>query len=265
MKDKLSISGEQEVATHSSSSAETWLQFRDEREFRGSVDDFIGPVTSRMLTEDPVYFSIYLARYKFVSRILQETPSIAEVGCGDGYGTFLLSQSGNNVEAFDIDAVMLEDCRRRMSRVKNLAFTNHDFALNRPESRAGSFDALVMVDVLEHIHAAEEHPFISNAASLLRSDGLAIFGTPNINASKWASENSRLTHVNLKSATTLRALLKPHFEKVLLLGQNDEVVHTGFFGMCHYLWAICFGPKSPQNMAEIAGHDTTGAKLRPNV
>ena len=79
--------------------------------------------------------------------------------------------------------------------------------------------------------------------ALLRENGFAIVGTPNIEAQRFAGERSRRTHVNLKSATTLRKTLEGYFERVVILGQNDEVVHTGFFGMCHYLWALGFSPK----------------------
>jgi hypothetical protein len=34
-----------------------------------------------------------------------------------------------------------------------------------------------------------------------------------------------------------------YFRNVFLFGMNDEVLHTGYYDMCHYLWALCSSPK----------------------
>mgnify|MGYP007028595943 CR=1 FL=1 len=34
------------------------------------------------------------------------------------------------------------------------------------------------------------------------------------------------------------------FDNVFLFSMNDEVVHTGFTPMAHYLFALCVGPKT---------------------
>ena len=33
------------------------------------------------------------------------------------------------------------------------------------------------------------------------------------------------------------------FHNVFIFSMNDEVIHTGFYPMAHYLWAIGVGPK----------------------
>lgn len=208
-----------------------------------SPNPILGATASRVLTDDPLYFSIYAARYKFVSRILNQVENLIEVGCGDGFGATFLSKVSTNLRCFDIDERTLEECRQRLARLSNTTFLYHDFVNSPLEDHGGKADALVMVDVLEHIYPEEEESFLKNSLALLRSDGFAVFGTPNVEAERFASENSRRTHVNLKSSRALRETMEVYFDRVILLGQNDEVVHTGFFGMCHYLWAIGFSPK----------------------
>ncbi|MFM8835604.1 MAG: methyltransferase type 12, partial [Actinomycetota bacterium] len=38
--------------------------------------------------------------------------------------------------------------------------------------------------------------------------------------------------------------LKKYFHSVFMFSMNDEVVHTGFFPMSHYLIAVCADKKS---------------------
>jgi hypothetical protein len=49
--------------------------------------------------------------------------------------------------------------------------------------------------------------------------------------------------VNLFDADRLRALGLRHFHNVFSFSANDELVHTGFAPMAHYLLAVCAGPR----------------------
>ena len=84
---------------------------------------------------------------------------------------------------------------------------------------------------------------MTNIAAGLTDSGVLLMGTPNLTADAYASELSRKGHVNLKDQESLRAAVLPHFNNVFMFGMNDEVVHTGFAPMAHYIWALCVGPK----------------------
>jgi hypothetical protein len=77
----------------------------------------------------------------------------------------------------------------------------------------------------------------------LPNDGVMITGTPNISAAQYASECSAVQHINLKSQKTLRELMERYFENVFIFGMNDEVLHTGYGPMSHYIWSIASGLK----------------------
>ena len=100
------------------------------------------------------------------------------------------------------------------------------------------------VDVIEHIEYDKEAAFIENIVNCLTPDGVLITGTPNVTASSHASSRSQVQHINLKSIQSLRDLMKRYFENVFMFGQNDEVVHTGYAPMCHYIWAVAAGKKA---------------------
>jgi len=225
-----------------SKSESLWVSIRKSLP-QSDKSQLLGNTARRVLREDPVYFSIYAARYKFVSRMLNSSENVIEVGCGDGFGSLFLAKTAKSVVCIDIDHETLVDCRDRLGEISNLSFIYHDFVKAPLESHKASADTLVLVDVLEHIEPNEEDSFLRNTASVLVDNGIAIFGTPNIEALRFTSEVSRAAHVNLKSQASLGKAIGRYYERVLLFGQNDEVLHTGFHGMSHYLWAIGFGPK----------------------
>ena len=220
-----------------SGSIEHWLELR-----KGlpSVAVTLGQATSQAYIGDPRMIAFIAARYKFVAKILEGRPTVAEVGCGDAFGAPIVAQSVQSLLCTDIDRETLELNATRCP-AKNVKFAYHDFSqgpLSEPVS------AIYLVDVIEHIYPSEEEVFVRNLCGSLTANGVAILGTPNKAAEAYASENSRHGHVNLKTGQTLRAMGAAHFGNVFMFGMNDEVVHTGFAPMAHYLWALCVGPKA---------------------
>ena len=103
----------------------------------------------------------------------------------------------------------------------------------------GSFDGIYLLDVLEHISQEDEDLFIRNILPALDPQGSLIIGMPSLPSQQYASEISRMGHVNCKSGEDLSTLMKNYFTNVSIFSMNDEVVHTGFWDMSHYLFAVC--------------------------
>ena len=74
--------------------------------------------------------------------------------------------------------------------------------------------------------------------NLRSSAPVAVIGTPSLESQRYASETSRAGHVNCKSAPDFRAALRRYWRRVFLFSMNDEVIHTGFYPMAHYLIAL---------------------------
>ena len=62
---------------------------------------------------------------------------------------------------------------------------------------------------------------------------------PSIESQKYASYKSKIGHINCKTGDDLKNLFEKFFYNVFLFSMNDEVVHTGFNKMAHYLIALC--------------------------
>ena len=105
------------------------------------------------------------------------------------------------------------------------------------------FDGVYSLDVIEHVDPSDEDTFVRHACANLSDDGTLIVGTPNVNADRYASQSSKVGHINLKDAAGLKDLLSQHMKTVIIFSMNDEVVHTGFYPMAHYLFAVGIGKK----------------------
>jgi 2-polyprenyl-3-methyl-5-hydroxy-6-metoxy-1,4-benzoquinol methylase len=103
----------------------------------------------------------------------------------------------------------------------------------------GEFDGIYSLDVLEHIPAEKENLFIRNVLSSLSPEGVLIIGMPSLESQSFASPQSKEGHVNCKTGKDFKRLMQSFFHNVFLFSMNDEVVHTGFYPMAHYLISVC--------------------------
>ena len=201
----------------------------------------LGPWTSYSLVHDPKHMAFVLARYKFVAKMLDGKQHVFEVGSGDGFGLPIVAQHVGHVYCLDWDTRLLEGNQRRLPHLQNVSYLHIDLNKETPKVQA---DAAFSIDVIEHIEPPKEAAFVENIARCLSPDGVMITGTPNVTASAHASPRSQAQHINLKSMASLHDLMARYFENVFMFGMNDEVLHTGYAPMCHYIWAVAAGKKT---------------------
>ncbi len=107
----------------------------------------------------------------------------------------------------------------------------------------GQFGGIYSLDVLEHIEPAAEDRFLTNILASLSDDGAAIIGIPSLESQEYASEYSRMGHINCKEQPAFKELMKRFFRNVFMFSMNDELVHTGYSKMAHYNIALCCGKR----------------------
>jgi hypothetical protein len=200
----------------------------------------LGLMTNQVWYDDPRRLAILLSRYKFVAKMLNGRQDVGEVGCGDAFGSRVVLQSVEKVTVYDFDPTFIEDVRKRYCERWPIRAIQHDIILETLPQR---HDAIYSLDVMEHVSSRDEHAYISNLRGSLTENGVLIVGMPSIESQAYASPSSKAGHVNCKSGAELKVLLERYFQNVFLFSMNDEVVHTGFYPMAHYLLAICCGKK----------------------
>lgn len=214
---------------------------------RGPVQ--LGIVASFTWRNDPRHLLFELARYKFCAKLLAGKREVLEVGCGDGFGAQLVLQAVDAVHGIDIEPAAIRDAETRfaaeglgLNASRGGSFATHDI-IERPLEK--KFEAAYLLDVIEHIQPELEERFITNICRSLQPHGICIIGTPNLEAQRHASPASAAAHINLKSAEGLQRLLAETFHNVFVFSMNDEVVHTGFYPMAHYLFGVGVDPRMP--------------------
>jgi cyclopropane fatty-acyl-phospholipid synthase-like methyltransferase len=200
----------------------------------------LGLMTNQAWQDDPKHLLFTLSRYKFVAKMLAEREHVLEVGCADAFGTRIVVQAVKRLTATDFDPVFVEDVLRRMDPKWKFDCRQHDL-LQGPFP--GTYDAAYALDVIEHIQPKDELAFTGNIAKSLSPQGALILGCPTIQSQAHASPQSKAGHVNCKDGKSMRALLGQFFHNVFVFSMNDEVVHTGFAPMAHYVLGLGCGRK----------------------
>ena len=201
----------------------------------------LGLMTNQVWHDDPRRLAFVLARYKFVSKMFSGKKKVAELGCGDAFGSRIVQQEVGELHVYDFDPIFIDDINARQNARWKLSAHVHDI-LDGMLPHA-PFDAIYSLDVMEHIEQAREQVYIKNLKASLAEHGLLIIGMPSLESQAHASPQSKIGHINCKSGKVLKATLEEHFHNVLLFSMNDETVHTGFSPMAHYLLLVCSGKK----------------------
>lgn len=199
-----------------------------------------GLMANNTWNNDPKRTLFTLSRYKFVSKMFEGMNSVLEIGCADAFGTRIVQQSVKEVTAIDFDDIFIKDIEERYDSHWPLKFYQHDI-VKKPI--IGKFDGLFSLDVFEHIKKRNEKKFINNCIKSLNKNGVMITGCPSLESQKYASPISKKGHVNCKSGNDLKKTFQKYFHNVFLFSMNDEVIHTGFNKMSHYLMLICTNKK----------------------
>ncbi len=183
---------------------------------------------------DPKRLAFVLSRYKFAAKMASANKDVLELGCSEGIGAQILSEFASSYTGVDLDPEAVRAAKRNWGS-KRVRFVCDDFL----GKRYGRFDTVVSLDVVGLIKPKGEKLFFKTVFDNLDDNGIAIIGTPNMSSRDYASKASRKALVNFFSAQRLRAAMERLFKTVFIFGLNDEIVHTGFLPMAHYI--ICIG------------------------
>jgi len=217
--------------SHSNPEKESWEKVAS---MLGSEKIALSYHWSFNIRNDPKRLAFVLSRYKFAAKMACRNKNVLELGCSEGIGAPILAEFASSYTGVDNDKPAIDAAKRNWMDEK-FHFIESDFFA----PPFGVFDSLICLDVVEHVYPEHEETFWKMIGGNLSEEGICIIGTPNITSSAYASKASMEGHVNLFSAERLSETMDKIFYNHFMFGMNDEIVHTGFHPMCHYL--LCIG------------------------
>ena len=157
----------------------------------------------------------HLARYAFSFSYIQNK-KVLDLACGDGYGSFLLSQHANFVTAADVSESTIDHARTNY-KANNLSFVKAD-ATNLPFDN-NSFDVVVSFETIEHVK--DQVKVMEEIRRVCKQDALLIMSTPNKQTYSSKDNFTNPFHEKELTSEEFVTLLTGFFSNVLLLNQRS--------------------------------------------
>ena len=173
----------------------------------------------------------HLARYLWARELLpQGETRVLDLGCGSGYGSFLMAEArpAAHVTGIDYDAQAVESARQR-HRSENLCFAVGDPTDWNATMGGASFDVITCFDVIEHVQHREL--MLEAIAQHLSPGGTLFFSTPcasDVNILEPAWEYHRIEY----STASLYDLLARYFSEILR-SEDEAFPRRSFFEALH--------------------------------
>ncbi len=186
-------------------------------------EETMGIMSSYRWKHDPKTVLFMLARYKFVSKMLEGYRHVLEIGCGDAFGSRLVAESVDYLDCIDIDRQMIDSA------------SFHPKISYECTNKIKPADAIYALDVIEHMQYTDSVDWI---AEIAKNTNVCIIGSPSLESQAYASPLSKENHINCLSSPELKSLMKNNFKHVFMFSMNDETLHTGFHKMAHYIFAM---------------------------
>jgi ubiquinone/menaquinone biosynthesis C-methylase UbiE len=156
--------------------------------------------------------------YEFAAKNYIKGKTVADIGCGNGYGTVYMSQFAEKATGLDYSQETIKQSNEENKDKKNLNFVSCKVPpICLPDNYA---DVVTSFQFIEHIHERAE--FIKDVKRILKPGGVFICSTPNIKKS--IARNP--FHVHEYTFDEMRAEVGKVFDDFELMGlQGNEAVN----------------------------------------
>ena len=163
-------------------------------------------------------FNNHLRVYEFAAQFVPGR-RVLDVGCGTGYGTaFLLNSGAASVRGIDLSPEAIRYAKRKFGR------TGAQYEIMDAQAisfDAGSFDMVFSSENLEHLPKPAD--CIAGIRRTLAEGGIFVLGTPNPEMDlDEAGTLENPYHVKEFSFEELQTMLRPHFQTVVIFENSME-------------------------------------------
>ena len=168
------------------------------------IENYVSMVDEKYISEE--YGRRASARYilKYLNKVKPQKGRLLDLGCAAGFFLDEARKDGWDVYGIEASQWAVNYAQQQLGLNNVLQGTFENLKL-----KAGSFDAVVMTDVIEHL--IEPNKIIEHIRLLLKSDGIVCCNTPDIGslasrmlgARWWGIKQSHLFYFNKKTLTQI--------------------------------------------------------------
>lgn len=155
-------------------------------------------------------FARHRFAYQYVSQFVKGC-SVADIGCGTGYGCKLLAGQARFVCGIDYDFGALSYCKNIFGS-SNIYYAQMN-AMSLGLKRV--FDMAISFQVIEHM--ADVHCFVEQLKQIVKPGGKLFISTPNVPISRQSNHGNPF-HQNEMDYHQFRDLLRTKFSSFYILG-----------------------------------------------
>lgn len=123
---------------------------------------------------DPELEAEHLQRYYSIKDIVKGKV-VLDAACGEGYGSFIISEKAKNVYGIDISNEAINLAKEKYKK-NNLSFINASIEKLPIDDR--SIDVAVSFETIEHVDESIQYNFLNEISRVLKEDGTFIISTP---------------------------------------------------------------------------------------
>lgn len=165
--------------------------------------------------EDPIINYEHLHRYGFAKEFVKGK-KVLDLACGEGYGSYMLSEEASKVIGVDIDESTIKHAGAKYAK-DNLKFIKS--SITKVAVREDKlFDVIICFEALEHIEGHRK--VMAEVKRLLKNDGIFIVSTPNKYVYSDQANYKNPWHKKELYIDEFKTLLKSTFNNVLIYGQR---------------------------------------------
>lgn len=176
--------------------------------------------------DEYLVFLRHLFAYEYAVKFLDSNEKVLELGCGEGYGTHLLSGNSGSIFGLDIHKESLNHAIEKYESV-NCKFRTYDgITIPFPDE---TFDRVVLFQVIEHIE--DDHGFLQEISRVLKPGGILFLTTPSRSYRlKPGQKPWNPYHIREYTHKNLHGVMNKSFSSVVIKGirASDEVQDLEF-------------------------------------
>ena len=185
--------------------------FNREISFYEKISGKEGELEERVVPhiEDRLNYLFHLTRYYFSLLYLRDK-DVVDIGCGTGYGDFIISKEAKRVIGIDNSKEAIDFAKEHYKK-ENVEFYQMDW--KEIKNFKEKFDVIISFEFIEHIKEQEE--FLGLIKEILKENGIVIISTPN----KSISSGNNIYHCKELNPLEFENLTSKYFKNYRIYGQ----------------------------------------------